>query len=568
MTLEEAKKILEKEFAVIDLHKSTEPFEFDESGWIEHEKPSVLEAFRVLSKGGYYISISGHDYNMREKRLKKEYEENTKAPGSAENHIKEDSGVNPALKEAASQFNDALLDEQGKKIESLEEKCKKYAYVVDSLEDKLRELKSENRRIRDSDLNLEGLTYATRELKEKNKKIDEQNKEITRLLSLVEKKENSISRLYYEKSVLEKENEDLKKGEIPARYFDKALVDEQAEKIKKLEHEKLDILEIASSSKQTIAEQAKKINRLGKEISRLNGIIHDKNEEIKRKTKGCCELVAENVDLKEDLRNTESLLHDTREANSRNLDTCFKNEDLIDELKKKLAEKTKLAKKYAKELSDSSLCLCKLEKQLKDKNAVLSDVAEELRLTKIREKNLAELGLKYVGENEKLKKELADKVVDKIDAQALKSAESALAYKEKVIAEKDEVIADLGNELAATKKELEEKTKLVETVRKGSKEYCEYGIAAEKMIRKMANVIVYGKPVSSEDFKEYRRWANGYRYNPQLYDFIEEEEKKFSPVKDTHPTEDNPEEIEIEKAVKIVRKAMKEGHTVTIKYEN
>lgn len=425
MTLEEAKKILEKEFAVISLHKSTEPFEFDESGWIEHEKPSVLEAFRVLSKGGYYISISGHDYNMREKRLKKEYEENTKAPGSAENHIKEDSGVNPALKEAASQFNDALLDEQ-----------------------------------------------------------------------------------------------------------------------------------------------AKKIKRLGKEISRLNGIIHDKNEEIKRKTKGCCELVAENVDLKEDLRNTESLLHDTMEANSRNLDTCFKNEDLIDELKKKLAEKTKLAKKYAKELSDSSLGLCKLEKQLKDKDAVLSDVAEDLRLTKIREKNLAELGLKYVGENEKLKKKLADKIVNEIDARALKSAESALAYKEKVIAEKDEVIADLGNELAATKKELEEKTKLVEVVRKGSKEYCEYGIAAEKMIRKMANVIVYEGKVSSKEFEEYRRWANGYRYNPQLYDFIEEEEKKFSPVKDTHPTEDNPEEIEIEKAVKIVRKAMKEGHTVTIKYEN
>lgn len=275
-------------------------------------------------------------------------------------------------------------------------------------------------------------------------------------------------------------------------------------------------------------EQAKKIKRLGKEISRLNGIIHDKNEEIKRKTKGCCELVAENVDLKEDLRKTESLLHDTREANSRNLDMCFKNEDLIDELKKKLAEKTKLAKKYAKELSDSSLGLCKLEKQLKDKNAVSSDVAEELRLTKIREKNLAELGLKYVGENEKLKKELADKVVDKIDAQALKSAESALAYKEKVIAEKDDVIADLGNELADTKKELEDANKLVKTVRKYSKEYCEYGIEAVKMIRKMAKVIVNEGPVSSKDFKEYRRLANGYRFNPQLPDFSEEEEKKLT----------------------------------------
>lgn len=385
MTLEEAKKILEKEFAVISLHKSTEPFEFDESGWIEHENPSVLEAFRVLSNGGYYISISGHDYNMREKRLKKEYEKNTKAPGSSENRIKEDSGVNPALKEAASQFNDALLDEQAKTIAK-------------------------------------------------------QNKELTRLISLVEKKENSISRLYYEKSVLEKENEDLKKGEIPARYFDKALVDEQSEKIKKLEHEKLDILEMASSCKQTISGQGKKIKRLGKEISKLNSIIHDKN-------------------------------------------------------------------------------------------AVLADVAEELRLTKIREKNLAELGLKYVGENEKLKKKLADKVVDKIDAQALKSAESALAYKEKVIAEKDEVIADLGNELAATKKELEEKTKLVEEVRKYSKEYREYGIEAVKMIRKMAKVIVSDKPVSLKDFKEYRRLANGYSFNSQLFDFSEEEKKKLDAAK-------------------------------------
>ena len=249
------------------------------------------------------------------------------------------------------------------------------------------------------------------------------------MLSLVEKKENSISRLYYEKSVLEKENEDLKKGEIPAIYFDKALVDEQTEKIKKLEHEKLDILEIASSSKQTIAEQGKKIKHLGKEITRLNKIIHNKNE--------------------------------------------------------------------------------------------------ELRLTKIREKNLAELGLKYVGENEKLKKKLADKIVDEIDARALKSAESALAYKEKVIAEKDEVIADLGNELAATKKELEEKTKLVEEVRKYSKEYREYGIEAVKMIRKMAKAIVGEKTICSEDFKEYRRLANGYMFNPQLPEFSEEEEKKL-----------------------------------------
>lgn len=283
MTFEEAKKILEKEFAVINLHKSTEPFEFDDSNWFEHEKPSVLEAFRVLSKEGYYITISGHDYDMRKKRLEKEYEKNTKAPGSAENSIKGDlsgnksiehcgepipgsplsavegiklkwkdnqnTSENPALAESASQFNDALLDEQAKKIEKL-------AY--------------ENERLKDQIVVLDAC-------KKHNDKID---------------------RL--------------------------------------------------------------QIKRLGKEIAKLNGIIHDKN-------------------------------------------------------------------------------------------AILADVAEELRLSKIREKNLTELCQKYIKANEKLKKELADKVVDKIDAQALKSAESALAYKEKVIAEKDEVIDNLRKELKAQK---------------------------------------------------------------------------------------------------------------------
>lgn len=103
-----------------------------------------------------------------------------------------------------------------------------------------------------------------------------------------------------------------------------------------------------------------------------------------------------------------------------------------------LDEQGKKNKRFGKEIS-------RLNKIIHKKN-------EELRLTKIREKNLAKLCLKYVGENEKLKNKLADKIVDKIDAQALKNAESALAYKEKVIAEKDEVIADLGKELAEAKK--------------------------------------------------------------------------------------------------------------------
>ena len=311
MTLKEAKKILEKEFVEIGFHKSTEPFEFDESRWFVGEKPEVLDAFRVLSKEGYYISISGHDYDMRKARLGRP----TDKPSSDT-----PSTLNPALKEAASQFNDALLDEQGKKIK-----------------------------------------------------------------------------------------------------------------------------------------------RLGKEISKLNSIIHDKN-------------------------------------------------------------------------------------------AVLSDVAEELRLTKIREKNLAELGLKYVGENEKLRKELADKVVDKIDAQALKSAESALAWKEKVvtykdmalayyekkIAEKDKVIADLGNELAATKKELEAFKESYKRRIKEDSEHFEH-------IQKICNAGLQKWLIESE--------------------YLEKDKPFCSPVKDNHPTEDNPEEVEVDEILEYVRKALEKGHTVSIDYD-
>lgn len=136
-------------------------------------------------------------------------------------------------------------------------------------------------------------------------------------------------------------------------------------------------------------EQGKKIKHLTKKISRLNKIIHKKNLKI---------------------------------------------EEFRKESSRHLRGKIKM---FGENLD--------LSQELCDKN-------EELRLSKIREKNLAELGLKYVGEYEKLKKKLADKIVDEIDARALKSAESALAYKEKVIAEKDEVIADLGKELAEAKK--------------------------------------------------------------------------------------------------------------------
>lgn len=262
MTLKEAKKILEKEgFYVV---KATRPCAISES-FTEYEDPTICEAMQVVCSAGYFISMEMNRFDERKARLKEEYEKNTKALGPSEEQPKED---NPALKEAASQFNDSLLDEQAKKIEKLT-----------------------------------------------------------------------------------KENEDWKSWH-------------------EMQNRTIAINNIAFRNEK---------NRLGKEIARLNKIIHKKNMKIEEFRKESSRHLREKIKV------------------------FYENRDL--------------------------------EGKLKDKDAVLSDVAEELRLTKIREKNLVELGLKHVGENEELKKELANKVVDKIDAQALKSAESALAWKDKVIAD-------------------------------------------------------------------------------------------------------------------------------------
>ena len=248
----------------------------------EFEKPEVCEAIKVANENRLVIYLTPTEWHEREARLKKEYEENNKAPGSAENSIKGDLSGNKSIEHCGELIPGPIF------------------------------------------ISAEGIKF--------NRKYNQ----------------NTI------------ENPALAES---ASQFNDALLDEQADKIK----------------------------RLGKEITRLNKAIHKKNMKI------------------EELRKESS-----RHLRGK-IKVFYENVDL--------------------------------EKMLKDKDAVLSDVAEELRLSKIREKNLTEVSQKYMNENEELKKKLTKKIIDKIDAQTLKSAESALAYKEKVIAEKDEVIADLGKEL-------------------------------------------------------------------------------------------------------------------------
>ena len=279
MTLEEAKKILKKEVFGIRFKKFDKPLKFEEKLWIRNEKPEVLEALHIVAKNGIGVSVPETALRIRSLIIKKmkagegEPAPVSGTPLSAAEGMKlrwkdnKNTDKNPALAESASQFNDALLDEQGKKIEKLA---------------------NENERLKDQ----------------------------VAVLDVCKKHNDKINR--------------------------------------------------------------KQIKGLGKEIAKLNGIIHDKN-------------------------------------------------------------------------------------------AVLADVAEELRLSKIREKNLTELCQKYIKANKELKEKLANKVVDKIDAQALKSAESALAYKEKVIADLTKKLKSINmnrhNE-RIYKKQLAEKDEVIEKLQK------------------------------------------------------------------------------------------------------
>ena len=113
MTFEEAIKILKNEGFIMSLASKV----INQTGAIrKFEKPEVIEAIKVANANKWTIGLSPIEWDKREARLKKEYEKNTKAPGPGEEQPKKG---NPALKEAASQFNDALLDEQTKEIKRL-----------------------------------------------------------------------------------------------------------------------------------------------------------------------------------------------------------------------------------------------------------------------------------------------------------------------------------------------------------------------------------------------------------------------------------------------------------------
>lgn len=328
MTLEEAKKILEKEgFYLI---KFGGPSDIINDPFSEYEYPEIFEAGKVVNSAGYGVGMHIEVFKERKARLKKELKEHSNAPVSGKEKAKEG---NPALKEAASQFNDALLDEQAKEIERLKNENAELLGMVERVKKDVKEVDSN--------------FYA---VNKENKRLDK------KVLELI------------------KDKELMKKATL-------SQLD--------------DFIEIYN----LLTKESQKAKRLGKEIAKLNGIIHDKNEVI-----------------------------------------------------------------------------ADLGKELKAKKALVDHISK-------------------IRDSAKINLNLREKECEKL------------------------------------KEALEEKTKLVEVVRNGSKEYCDYGIAAEKIIQKLAKIIVGKGFVTSKDFEKCRHWAKGYRFNPQLPELSEEEEEKLKHAK-------------------------------------
>ena len=195
MTLEEAKKILKKEIFGIRFKKFDKPLKFEEMLWIRNEKPEVLEALHIVAKNGIAVSVPETALRIRRLIIKKmkagegEPAPVSGTPLSAAEGMKlrwkdnKNTDKNPALEESASQFNDALLNEQAKKIAELtKEKA--------NLEDQITVLNA---------------------CKKHNDKIDRKQikclgKEIARLNKIIHKKNLKNEELRKELDVAKKQN--------------------------------------------------------------------------------------------------------------------------------------------------------------------------------------------------------------------------------------------------------------------------------------------------------------------------------------------------------------------------
>lgn len=105
--------------------------------------------------------------------------------------------------------------------------------------------------------------------------------------------------------------------------------------------------------------------------------------------------------------------------------------------------KDKKLQTLRKEITRLNKAIISKNVSIKEKDEVIDTISKELAHSKSREEELTATVEDYLKENKELRGKVADVVIDEINAQALKSAESALNEKDEVIGELKEGIKSL-----------------------------------------------------------------------------------------------------------------------------
>lgn len=121
MTFKEAKDLLKKEGFIV---KEGNGKPCGVSEWFaEYEDSEIRKAMEIVCSSGCMLMMGPDSFNERKARMKKEYKEKNKRGEKPKEK-------NPALEEAAKEFNDAMLDE-------LQDRLKRQASVYDRVVENL-----------------------------------------------------------------------------------------------------------------------------------------------------------------------------------------------------------------------------------------------------------------------------------------------------------------------------------------------------------------------------------------------------------------------------------------------
>ena len=236
-------------------------------------------------------------------------------------------------------------------------------------------------------------------------------------------------------------------------------------------------------------------------------LFHERKERLKKEFEANTTAPGgKNSALNESAKEFNDSLLDEQAKKIKNLEelSASRNEIIVKQAKK-ISAYQKQFKHLAEVLHKKNI---KIEQLRKESSKHLRDKIKVFYENQELEKKASKYANKFADafcELRELKEKLAKITVNNVDAQALKSAEHALVEKDAIIQEMDEVIEDLGKELKETKK-------MLVWVRNASKEYRDYGVEANNLVKELSRLYVVAYNAGSFDKAMLERCKNYQKY--------------------------------------------------------